>query len=490
MKHRSFLSEVILICYLTFQISLSYSQSQVKLELVDSITSSFKALDIDRVQYSISYDSSNNYFFYTDHEDGNIEIEKLGFNERSKRIEMSNYKIFNPEEDPFCYFLAFQKEYLYLLGQDVFLKYKLRENRYRLIDSINYTRRFNEYPDYNKIIPIDSNRVLLVMEYPFNRKDLDFEIAIFDFSKRIFIKKRTIDVGKGVFLKFESAVDCISFYNNKILVAIPGENIIHEYDTSLKMINTYEIPFYLETNIVDTLEKYFSDSFIQKYRYSPKAFIEIMSRSKGFSIFGMQQMHSVHFINDSLACAIVNNEKMDFNYENMISVINLNTNIISSSIEHVPISYWSGNLPVIYKSSILASGKHSFVIIIRESFNDSTNTLTNKYVIYKRKNLESFVDNHVTLDNNIYFIYDFKKRPITVNTNQYDSYMFFDAFNCISCVLDKRSRILFITQMSDVINDYKIVLRYKKEYPNCSVFFFEKKFYNMDTKSNVLHQLN
>jgi hypothetical protein len=314
-------------------------------------------------------------------------------------------------------------------------------------------------------------------------------MLILDFEKRKVVKEKTINVGKNQLLNYEAAVDCFDFYKNKIIFSPSGTDLISVYDLKFRKNIEIRLPFYLSTNISDTINKYLPDNFVKENIYSPKEIIKIMGEKYGKNIFKMQQIRSVKLLNDSVVIAVVNNLKMDFYKENVVYVINLNTKKITRSIENLPINNFTYDLPKAYYRGLSGNGK-DFVILRNEKFNNESNSIDSQYNIYERLNINSFIDNSLDINMSTYFVYDYKKAPVKVSIDSFDEYVIMDEYNCKSCIFDKTKKTLFIsTNMSSIVDNFKLVQSYKKEYPKSELYFINPKYYNTELLLNQVNEI-
>ncbi len=469
--------------YITQTIS---GQSQLQYILVDSIESNIKIENNSSALYSPSNDNIISYF--SENDSGLVSIERLYFDTSSNSFALKFFKVQNHEKEPYCYSLAFTNNWLYLQGQDVISKYKLVNNTYVLIDTFHFQQSFEIFGNCSKFYAIDSSNLLFSNNYP-NDTEFNIPIIIFDYQKRKIIEDKSIHVGKSLLLSYEAVIDLFDYFNDRIVFSPAGTNLISVYDLKLEKINTIEIPFHFNTNIKDTIEKYLPDKFVNKNIHSPKAIIEIMGKTYGKNIFSMQQIRSLQLLNDSTLLVIVNTNPMDFYTENVLYLVNLNNNEITSSIEKLQINYFTFDLPYSYYRGISQKGKDYFVLR-DEKFNDSSNTINTYYKIYQRIGIESFIDNSLKISNNTFFIYNYKNQPIITDINNFDEYSIIDGYHCKTCIVDKTRKILFLSiSQSSVVDNYKLQQAYKKEYPNCELYFINPKYYNLKGVINKLFEL-
>ena len=458
-----------------------YSQSQLHLEIEKIILSDFSSFE--NINYCYSQ-SDNMIIYYNSGDNGVIDVEEFSNSGENEIVDKKVFKLINDENEPYCYSLSAWNNYYYVLGQDNLLRYLLNEDKNTIsIDSFNYTKQIGKYPNFNKMLPLDSNRVLLMDESPDEVNNRAIKFEVFDFTKNEIIRKSNINVGKNLFLKYESVINYTDCGYGNIFSIVPGTNMVLKFDYDLTLLDTFYIPMMLETSVSDSINKYISDSLANNYFYYPKVFIEIMSKSKGYNIFGLQQLRSINVYNDSVLVVCINNEKMDFHRENQYIFLNHKTGEIINTIEANPIDYWTDNYQAVYQVGIYTDNAE-FVVVTQEIFNDTLFKIDAKYNIYKRTSLNNIKDNSILLDSKTYFLYDFKNIAIKVNPSEFDAYMFFDEYNCKSCIKDKSIKIIFIAQKYDKLSNYKTKQAYSKEYPNSIVVFMDFKFHAL-SKDNM-----
>lgn len=473
---------IIIYCSVFFAIMAS-AQNQISFNLIDSLESKIEISEGISPTFIQSTDNKISYF--SENDSGIVSVERIYFDTITNKLSTKTYKVRNMDiEQPYCISIAFKDKWLFLFGQEVISKYKLSNGKYALYDSYKYINSQSKISDMDDMIALDSNRLLFINTFPRNQ-DLNSRMLILDFDKRRIIKEMKIAEGKAQLLNYEAVIDHFDYLNNKIIFSPSGTNLINIYDLNLKKNATIELPFYTNTNIQDTINKYLTESFVKENIYSPKAIISILGKKYGKDIFSMQQIRSAKFLNDSLIIAVVNTIKMDFYKENVIYLININTNKISYSIENLPIDYFSYDLPHSYYRGINAKGKN-FIVLGDEKFDDTTNTIKTIYKIYERVNINSFIDNSLKLNTNTYFVYNFKNEPVKINLDLFDDYVIIDEYNCKNCIFDKSIKILFLsTNLSSTVENYKLFQSYKKEYPNSELYFINPKYYNLEKLMNI-----